>query len=273
MESESAAATAALDTMRAVRERAVGMSRPYAWIVLWGAVQMSSYLGLWLLIVHDGASTISSTTIGVLLPTVLLYSIFIHGARERFSSRTRGSAAYVWVVSVVLVAFFGVGGVALFGPGYPWWVAVVIAVLAFAVLALQPVRLLSRPASADGGVDPWLSEPLVAEPRTLTIVLGLYFGTATALVSVPIAGSLLMIATMFLFIVSISAPHARWSLAQVGYAWGRLHWFAYGATILLIYGVVIALWLAGSLPAGILIPCGVLVAAPLVVAAFLPRAR
>ncbi|MEZ3162055.1 hypothetical protein AB1K54_16180 [Microbacterium sp. BWT-B31] len=271
MESESLTGSAALDTVRSVRERAGGMPRPFAWLLLWGAVLISAYLGVWLFISAVGPSS-TWVTISLLLPTVLLYSLLVQGARERFGSRLRFRRTTVAVaVAAIVLVFFGLGGISLFGGGYPWWIAPLFTGIALVILGAKPALLLLRHRTCEGSGDPWRSSPLGLPAKVLTSAFGCFFGLSVGLGGAPIAQWALTMAGLLLFVVAASAPRARWGIARAGYEWGRLHWIAFGVTVAAVYAVAIVGSVAPSPPVAVSIACGILIAIPLIVAALLPR--
>jgi hypothetical protein len=72
---------------------------------------------------------------------------------------------------------------------------------------------------------------------------------------------------VLVFLVGWSAP---WGLARVGSEWGPRLWLAFGATLALIFALVVL----GTVPSWLTVPmalgAGVLIALPLTVTAFPP---
>ncbi|KRC62445.1 hypothetical protein ASE14_00995 [Agromyces sp. Root81] len=257
-----------------MQARADGLPRPFAWLLLWGAVMMSAYVGVCVFFLSSGVSAGTGTiTIGLLLPTALIYSLLVAGTRERFSARLRFRGTFGAAVALLLAGSVVLVGVAIFGPGYPWWVAIVVAGAALLMLGTRPALLLLRTHGVQSAADPWRAEPLSRSARIVTVAVGLFLGLSTALASVPLALTFVSMPGFVVLVVASAAPGARWGVGRAGYEWGRTQWCAYGAAVAVMYVLAVVLALVGTVPVVASVVCGVVVAGIIAVAAFIPRRR
>lgn len=265
----------ALAAVARMRERTAGLSRPHAWLLLWGSVLVSVYLAILLALVSDGPTPqTTAVTFGLMLPTMLTYSAVVAGARERFASRLRVPGAYSVAVAVAVAVYFVLGGIGIFGGGFPWWVAALVCVAAFLLLGAPFIVYLARGRSAVIVEDPWRSHPLTPHAVVVTVGIGVYLGLTTALSSSVIPLMFVSVVGMLALLVSSLAPAAKWSAAQAGVEWGRTQWRCFAAGIGIMFALAVATVVAGeAIAPPIAVLCGMLVLAAMVTGALTPRAR
>jgi len=275
MESERVGSDAALAAVARMKERTAGLSRPHAWLLLWGSVLVSVYLAILLALVSHGPTPqTTAVTFGLMLPTMLTYSAVVAGARDRFASRLRVPATYSAALAVAVAGYFVLGGIGIFGGGFPWWVAVLAGVAAFLLLGAPIILYLARGRSTVIVEDPWRSHPLTSNAAVVTMGIGVYLGLTTALSSFVIPVTFVSGIGMLLLSVSSLAPAAKWSAAQAGVEWGLTQWICFAAGIGIMFALAVATVVAGeAIAPPIAVLCGVLVLAAMVTGALTPRAR
>ena len=266
---------AALETVARVSERTAGLSRPHAWLLLWGAVLISVYLAIALALVSNGGSPQTSTVIfGLMLPTMITFSAVVAGTRDRFASRLRPPATYWVALAVTIVGYFVLATVGIFGGGYPWWVVLLAGAATFVLLGGPTAAYLLRGDRPPTVEDPWHSHRLSSPARAVTIGIGVYLGLTTALSSFTLPAVFVSALGILALAVSSLAPGAKWSVARTGLEWGRTQWAGYAVSTGIMFTLALATIVAGHpIAPPIVILCGLLVCSALLAAAITPRGR
>ena len=275
VENESTDAHSALETVARVSERTGGLSRPHAWLLLWGSILVSVYLAIALAQVSNGGSPQTGTVvIGLMLPTLITFSSVVAGTRDRFASRLRLPATYWVPVAITFVGYFVLTGVGTFGGGYPWWVVLLAGVAAFVLLSAPTVAYLLRGSRAATTEDPWRSHRLTPTALVVTIGIGVYLGLTTALSSFILPVAIVSVVGLLALAVLSLAPGAKWSTARAGVEWGRTQWIGFAISTAIMFTLALATVFAGkAIAPPIAVLSGVLVLTTMVAAAVTPRAR
>lgn len=276
MESERFAGDDALARVAAVADRTAEHSRPHAWMLLWGAALTGAYVALLLALSAAGPSSdLSVLVFGLMLPTMLIYSAVVAGARERFGVRLRVSPLQ-WVVLTALgVGCALVGGIGLFGGGFPVWVAFVGGLAMFLALGGPAAMTLFGPRATAPDADDAVSAPLSRYARWFTVGIGAYLGLTTGSIAMPPLVVMAAATVGFVAILVFSlSPSASWSASRVGLEWGRIQWIGFAVATALMFSLAAVTIALGQLPTGpISFSCGLLVAGVMVIAAVLPKAK
>lgn len=252
-----------------------GPSRAFAVLQLWLAAALAAYLGAFLIsVVGDPPNEVTAGaadyTSGLLVLPLLLLASLISGARERFSIRTKPSAAH-WVAYTLIIGWFAVLLVAsITEVTYPWWAALLLPVLLFVTMAAGPIRALSRPRTREA--QPWSNEPLRRPARRTTVLIGLTAGLLAATSTQEKWFAVISTAAcVVLVVVFLFGWRAEWGLSHTGYEWGPIHWAAFGIVLSGLFTLSVLLANTDWITPPISITAGVLALLVMAYAAFLPR--
>lgn len=265
------------EDMRAKVERR-GPSRAYASLMLWSALVMSAYIGVFMFAftgpaLDDAtAGAHNSAFIMLLMFPILVFSSLLGGARERFSIR-RNPVSSFWVVPALILVAFGVLGVmAVMGVAYPWLLNLIVPVALFVVMAANPIRQLLGAAKTPGE-ERWVNEPLSRPAQRNTAAIGGAAGLLAATSTQQLLFPILMVVIILGFIVLSLAFSASWGLARTGYEWGPLHWSVFGVTLGVVFLLALLLARTTMVTTLLAVIAGVLAFAVMLGASLLPRPR
>lgn len=280
MESTDDLASVASERLRefARLENSAGERRPsrgYWWLMLWSAVLIAAYVGVYLF--TFGGSTVeqvSERTGGysatwVMLTPVLAFSSLLSGARERFNIRAKPSPLHWGFYGLVMTGFVVLGALSITGITYPWWLNALVPLILFVTMAAAPVRNLaavSRRSSA-----PWGSASLSAASRLMTVLIGAAIGVLLITSAYPLAAAISGIVVMVFLIVVLVSWRSSFGLPRVGYQWGSLHWVCFGACALIVFACVLLTTFTSWFATPYTVAAGVLVFIIMGGAALFPR--
>ena len=256
------------------RERAEqrAASRPFALFMLGAAVAIAAYVGVFLF--SFGGRSIEESTPGLgtystslLVFPILLFSVLVSGARERFGVRTTPSLHYWIAVGVILASFLALLALSVIGVTYPWWLTMFLPVALFGVMAFKPVRQLRNGRTPDD--ERWVNEPLSRPARWTTAITGTTLG-AVAAVSPQVWFPVVQVVVSVLILVAIIGYRSRWGLARTGLEWGPIHWGAFAITVGILFALTALLVRTDWITGWVAVALGLAAAAPMVIAAFLP---
>lgn len=233
-----AEARAHLDAADRVRERGAGLPRPFAWLLFWGALMMGAYVCAVLLVLPSPPDSGGAHYVNLLLVPLLVNSVLLNGARERFDVRFRSGIA-VWIAVVAIAGGFAAAMIVVFTGGtLAPWVAVIVGIGAAGLMGGRAfVTLLGGPRG-ESSVE-WAGVPLSAPVRWMTALIGVLFGVTAAVSQWPVASSIVNLIGLCLTLVMLLLQGA-WSLVRVGSEWGRREWVASVAAMLLLFALAIA---------------------------------
>lgn len=260
-----------------VRDRVAhrGPSRAFALLMLWSAIMLSVYVGLFLLAFGSRPLDEMSSSAGrystMLVFPILVFSALVSGARERFSIRTKPSLGHWIAYGLIVAAFLGMLGAIVAGVGYPWWLNILVPAALFVTMAARPIAQLQRAATPDS--DPWVSKPLSGPARATTVMIGAALGLIAATSSQPWF-PLVNAAVMLLLVVVLAGWRARWGLPRTGYEWGPVHWTGFGISTGVLFLLAVLLARTESVTAPISMTAGILILLVMLLASMVPfRAR
>ncbi|WP_146071659.1 hypothetical protein [Cryobacterium sp. Y50] len=250
-----------------------GPSRAFALLMLWGAVVLAVYVGVFLFSfggrpvdeVASGAGGFPYT--GILLFPVLIFSSLVSGARERFGIRTKPAPGYWIAYGLIIAGFMTLAGLSIAGVSYPWRLNLLVAVTIFLTMSAGPIRQLRRATTPNP--DRWMNEPLSRPARWSTALIGATAGLLAAtstLAWFPVVGATVMMA----LVVVLGGWRARWGLPRTGYEWGPIHWAAFGIAVGVLFLLTVLLSRTGWITTPISVATGVLVLFVMLIASFLP---
>jgi hypothetical protein len=282
MESRDDATTATtaarlLQQQEEVRSRLArrGPSRGYQWLLVCSAVLLSAYVGVFLH-AFSGFDPASAgpggyTYTNLMLLPVLLYSVLVNGARERFGIRTRASVAQAVGSVAAIVAFVVLGSLSIAGVGYPGWLNVVAPAVLFAVMAIAPIRRLFASRSAPP-TDRWANTPLTVPARWATAGIGVVLGLLAATTTVvwfPIISAATLLVTLSVVLISW---RLQWGLRSTGFQWGPVNWVLFAVATAALFALAAALSTSYPVTEVVAVAVGVFVLVVMTIAALLPFA-
>lgn len=265
----------ALRDAESIRAREARRPRGHALLQLTYTVLLAAYMAVFVFTgsVEGGASAFGGTTITLALPPIIVSSVLVSGASERFRERLSATPRY-WIALgffILILVILLIWGIA--GGGYPWWVALIAFAITLLVFGIRPLRVVLRaPVGAEDRERRPRNLPVPA--RLMTVFIGLFFGLACAVVLVPALAWLVMMLGLMVALVGISARTKSWGLLRTGYEWQWVQWAGFGVAALLMFALVVLIIATDLVTPPMATAAGVLVAASLIVSAFLPgRAR
>lgn len=273
-----------LDALKAIermRRRTAASGRAFAWLNLGSAVLIAVYLGLFVTLFAIDTTESGSRVANLLLPTVLLHSAIVEGARERAGIHRRKDAADVVVLVLGLAFVLAIFALVIIGivddAPVPIWLGPVAGALAVPLLAgLPAVRLLrierARAEADDDGQHAWPTGPLSRPARMLSLAVAGLLAVVVAAQGAAVTSLLTSVLVLVAVVVALAAQGSRWSLARAGVEWSRRHWSGFAGSVLLVFASAAVIVVTGepSLPGTI--GLGLLTAAPLTAAVLIPRA-
>ncbi|UYO96440.1 hypothetical protein OED01_12630 [Microbacterium sp. M28] len=271
-----------MDRIADLRARAVRMPRAHAVLQLAYAVFFAGYIGVFAFAgsAEGGAQAFGGMTATLILPPVIISSALVSGANERFGRRVLLARAD-WI-AVILFALSFVGTVA-WGivsessagtvGGYPWWVALVLALMALVAFGVRPLIVILRTAAESDGRTKGRAIALSLPVRLTTAFLGVFFGLVCAVVFVPAIGWLVILLGMIIVVIALAVRHEPWGFANVGYEWRFPQWIAFGIASTIMFLLSVLIVATDAITPGIAAGAGALVAASLILSAFLPGPR
>lgn len=270
MESES---RRALDDIASIRSRTVGVSRAHAVVQLAYTFLLAAYMGVLVYTgsVEGGASVFGGVAMALMLPPVIVSSILVSGATERFGGRLRTTARQWAAIGFFLFVLVGLLIWGIVGEGYPWWMALVIAAITVVLFSIRPLGVLRRAKHASAGQETWRTVALPLPARVTTVVVGVHFGLACALVLVPVAAWLVTMAGLMYILVATVAQTSAWGLLHTGYAWRLPQWVGFAVATTVMFVLVVLIIATDIVTPPVAITAGAAVAASLILSAFLPR--
>lgn len=250
-------------------------SRGYWWLMLWSAVLIAAYVGVYLFTfggstveeVSDRSGGYSATW--VMLTPVLAFSSLLSGARERFSIRAKPSPLHWVCYGLVMAGFVALGVLSITGIAYPWWLNVLVPLVLFFTMAATPVRNLA--ATSRGSSTSWGNAPLSVASRLMTMLIGLAIGVLLVTSANPLAAAISGIVVMVFLIVVLVSWRSSFGLPRVGYQWGSIHWVCFGACAAIVFACVLLTTFTSWFTASYNVAAGILVFIIMGVAAVLPR--
>lgn len=251
--------------------------RAYGWIQLWSGVLAAAYVGAFLTV---QAVPRTSAPWPILVLPVLVACALVPGAHARLRVRRQPTAGQLALaLAAVLVPFAVLAGLHVAGLGYPWWLGLLVALLALVVVSGPGVRLIRR-GGREPAAEPWRNRPLTTTARVTTVGIRLYLGVlgGTGLLSAlddspPWGSAAFAVVTILSPLVLVGylvGWSASWGLARVGSEWGPWHWLAFGAALALNFTLALLGTVTSSLTVPVPLGAGVLIALPVTVTAFLP---
>lgn len=280
MESESGAQT--LDRIAGLRARAERMPRGHAVLQLAIAVLFAGYIGVFAFTgsAEGGVQAFGGTTATLILPPVIISSALVSGANERFGQRvllTRADWIAVALFVFMVAAVFVWGIVADRYPDtvdrYPWWVALVLAVVALVVFGARPLTVILHTDAQSADPVGERSVGLSLPARLTTAFLGVFFGLVCAVVFVPTLGWLVMMLGMMIVVIGLAVRNEPWGFANVGYEWRVPQWVGFGIASTIMFLLSVLIVATDAITPGVAASAGALVAASLILSAFLPGPR
>lgn len=274
MESERMDDLEALRTVERVRQRSAARGMAYEWVNLWFGALLGVYIGfLTTLTAIAEQPSVTQMLIGALV----LHSAILEGARERSGLRRALRAGDITMLVLGIVLVLASLGLSIVVSLPAWWGAV-IGVLGIAVFAGLPATRLRRmqrsgAASAQPVLSEWPTAQLSRPASTLTVATAALLGAIAIGQGEPGASLAVLGLVLVLLFVALAAKESPWSLARVGMEWGRRHWVAFAASVLLLFVDVALIALGGSQSPPLAFAIGAVVAAPLAVAALPRRTR
>ncbi|WP_110589165.1 hypothetical protein [Microbacterium suaedae] len=265
MESESDPAGTAAELLaahRRVSERARVVPREYVLMLIWSALFVAAFIAAHLLT----ASTEEPTSPMTLLLPIVAFGSLIQGTNERFGVRPRLPRAAVIISVVLLVSFFVLLALAIFGPGYPWWVGLALPIVCLAGFVPSGRRLLMRSRRDEHST--WSTGPLSMPVRASTCFVGSAMGVLIATQSFSLAAAIAAVVTMVTLAALIFAWTTPFGLNRVGFEWGRIHWIAFGFATALSLATSVLGASTTILRTPMTLILGVLAAAPMIATAF-----
>lgn len=251
-------------------------SRSLWLFMLWGAVVMAAYVGVFLFSfggrsLEEATPELGTYSTSLLVFPILLLSVLVSGTRERFGVRTTPSPRYWIVAGIILASFLALLVLAVIGIGYPWWLTMFLPVALFAVMAFGPIRQLRKARTPDD--ERWVNEPLSRPARWTTVVIGITLGAVATASPQPWFPVVQVVASL-LILVAIVGYRSRWGLARTGFEWGPIHWVAFAVTVGILFGLTALLVRTDWITTWVAVALGVIAAAIMVITALLPtRAR
>jgi hypothetical protein len=265
-----------IDELRAQVKR---MPREHAVLQLAIAVLFAGYIGVFAFTgsAEGGVQAFGGTTATLILPPVIISSALVSGANERFGKRvllTRADWIAVALFVIMVAAVFVWGIVADRHPDtidrYPWWVALVLAVVALVVFSARPLSVILRTDAPTADRAEERSVGLSLPVRLTTAFLGVFFGLVCAVVFVPALGWLVMMLGMMIVVIGLAVRNEPWGFLNVGYEWRLPQWIAFGFASLVMFLLALLIAATDVVTPGIAAGAGALVAASLIVSALLP---
>lgn len=253
-----------------MRERGAIVPRGHAALQLTFAVLMAAYMSVFTFTgsAEGGASSFGGNTMVLLVPPILIASGLLSGANERFRARTRTTlrqwiALGVFFVAFVILMFWGIAA-----GGYPWWLVPVFGVGTLLVFGIPPLRVLLRsPRTARGPKAP---HPLPAVTRTVTILIGAFFGATCLATLHALAPWLVTMAGMLAVVVALSAQTASWGLLRTGFEWRAPQWLGFGIAAFILFALAATIVATGAVTPLLAVVAGALAAASVIASVFVP---
>lgn len=249
-------------------------ARGYWVLMLWSAVVTAAYVGVFLAVfgaeIGGGVSAEpqNAATGLVLLVPILIFSSLISGTRERFDVRRKPSAGYWVIFGLVLAGFLALGALTVIQVSYPWWLNIAVPVALFGALAVSPIRGIVRtPRSAPAR---WSTEPLSPPVRWMTVFIGVAMGLLLAASAFELVAAISSIIVMLTLVFVLASWRASFGLPQVGYAWGVIHWVAFGLSATVVFVSVSLMNFTEWFSTAHLVSAGLLVAMVMTAAVMLP---
>lgn len=250
-------------------------SRGYWWLMLWSAVLISAYAGVYLL--TFGGSTVDEVSeraggyaaTWVMLMPVLAFSALVSGARERFNIRTKPSPLHWGFYGLAMAGFIALGALSVAGIAYPWWLNTLVPSIFLATMAATPVRSLVT--TSRGSSTPWGNAPLSVASRLMTALIGVAIGILLVASVNTLAAAISSIIVMVFLIAALVSWRSPFGLPRVGYEWGSIHWGCFGACAVIVFACVLLMTFTNWFTTPYTLVAGVLVCIIMGVAALLPR--
>lgn len=227
-------------------------SRSFALFMLWGAVVVASYVAVFLFSfagrpLEEVTSGLGAYSTSLLMFPVVLFSVLVSGARERFGVRTTPSPGYWAVVGLMLACFFALLMLAVIGVSYPWWFTMFLPIALFLAMASGPIQRLRKAPTPDH--ERWVNEPLSKPVRWTTAIIGIILGAVVAVSPQPWF-PLVQVVTSLLILVAIINYRSRWGLARTGFEWGLTQWIAFAVTVGILFALTAMLVRTDWIPLG-----------------------
>lgn len=262
-----------LRSVAAIRARAASAPRGSAMLQLAYSLMLAAYMALFVYTGSNegGASVFGGTTMALVLPPMIVSTGLVNGAAERHGGRLR-SPRRQWLAVGIFLALLGVilvWGVA--GGGYPWWLALASAVVTIVLFGARPAALLLRSSGTARRTEPADARaPLSSGPRTVTVVMAVYFGAVCATLFVPTVVWAVTSIGMIGVILALSAQTSEYGLMRTGWEWAAPQWIAFAVAVAVMF-LLAALIIAANLVTPVIaILAGCLVTVALAASALLP---
>lgn len=255
----------------AIRARAASVPRGHALLQLMYSVMLAAYMALFVYTGSNegGASVFGGTTMALVLPPMIVSTGLVNGAAERHGGRLRSTGRHWTAIGVFLALLVVILVWGIAGGGYPWWLAPVSAVVTIVLFGSRPAAVLVR-----GSGTPQRTtaerEPLSPGPRTVTIVMGVYFGIVCMTLLVPSAIWAVTAIGMMAVIIALSAQTASWGLMRTGWEWAVPQWLTFAMAVAVMFLLALLVIVGDVVTPLIAVLAGGVVAAAMVASALLP---